>query len=42
MTRAVAHGFEGASLPAFVREDLEGYTKCGVLGRGFAHLQCED
>jgi hypothetical protein len=39
---AVEHGFEGASLPAFVRADLEGYVKCGVLNRGFAHLQCED
>ena len=39
---AVEHGFEGASLPAFVRADLEGYVNCGVLGRGFAHLQCED
>jgi hypothetical protein len=39
---AVEHGFEGASLPDFVRADLEGYVRCGVLGRGFAHLQCED
>jgi len=39
---AVEHGFEGASLPDFVRADLEGYVNCGVLGRGFAHLQCED
>jgi hypothetical protein len=39
---AVEHGFEGASLPDFMREDLEGYVRCGVLGRGFAHLQCED
>ena len=38
---AVEHGFDGASLPDFVREDLEGYVRCGVLGRGFAHLQCE-
>jgi hypothetical protein len=32
----VEHGFEGASLPAFVRADLEGHVHCGVLGRGFA------
>jgi hypothetical protein len=38
---AVEHGFEGASLPAFVRADLEGYIACGALNRGFAHLQCE-
>ena len=38
---AVEHGFEGASLPDFVRADLEGYVRCGVLSRGFAHLQCE-
>jgi hypothetical protein len=38
---AVEHGFEGASLPEFVRADLEGYVRCGVLNRGFAHLQCE-
>jgi len=38
---AVEHGFDGASLPDFVREDIEGYVRCGVLGRGFAHLQCE-
>jgi len=35
-------GFDGAGLPAFVRADLEGYVNCCVLGRGFAHLQCED
>jgi hypothetical protein len=39
---AVEHGFEGATLPAFVRADLEGYIACGALNRGFAHLQCED
>ena len=38
---AVEHGFEGASLPDFVRADLEGYIACGALNRGFAHLQCE-
>jgi len=38
---AVEHGFDGASLPEFVRADLEGYVRCGVLNRGFAHLQCE-
>ena len=38
---AVEHGFEGARLPDFVRADLEGYVGCGVLCRGFAHLQCE-
>jgi hypothetical protein len=31
---AVEHGFEGASLPEFVRADLEGYIKCGALNRG--------
>ncbi len=39
---AVEHGFEGASLPDFVRADLKGYIACGALNRGFAHLQCED
>ena len=38
---AMEHGFKGASLPAFVRADLEGYIACGALNRGFAHLQCE-
>jgi type I restriction enzyme M protein len=28
---AVEHGFEGATLPAFVRADLEGYVACGAL-----------
>jgi hypothetical protein len=39
---AVEHGFEGASLPEFVRAHIEGYVNCGALNRGFAHLQCED
>jgi hypothetical protein len=28
---AVEDGFEGASLPDFVRADLDGYIKCGAL-----------
>jgi hypothetical protein len=31
----------GATLPGFVREELEGYLDCGLLCRGFAHLKCE-
>src|SRR5688572_30786680 len=32
------HG--GASLPSFVRKELEGYLDCGLLCRGFAVVAC--
>ena len=38
---AVEHGFDGASLPDFRARRPRGYVRCGVLGRVFAHLQCE-
>jgi hypothetical protein len=37
---AVNAGFDGAALPAFVRDDLEGYLSCGLLCRGFALFAC--
>jgi len=36
-----ALGESGATLPGFVREELEGYLDCGLLCRGFAHLKCQ-
>jgi len=39
--RASEEGFS-APLPKFVRAELDGLLGCGVLGRGFAHLQCKD
>ena len=39
---AAQEGFAGAALPPFVRQELEGYLDCGLLLRGFAHLECED
>jgi hypothetical protein len=39
---AAQDGFAGAALPPFVRQEFEGYLDCGLLSRGFAHLQCED
>ena len=38
--RASEEGF-GTPLPKFVRAELDGYLGCGVLGRGFAHLECK-
>jgi len=40
-TLYAAMGESGATLPGFVREELEGYLDCGLLCRGFAHLKCE-
>jgi len=39
--RASEEGFS-APLPKFVRAELDGFLGCGVLGRGFAHMQCKD
>jgi hypothetical protein len=36
---AVEQGFASV-LPAFVRDELEGYVACGVLSRGFAVFAC--
>jgi len=38
---AVEQGFATASLPEFVRRELEAYLDCGLLCRGFAMLACE-
>jgi hypothetical protein len=32
---------QGAPLPRFVLEELEGYLQCGVLAFGCAHFECE-
>ena len=32
---------EGTTLPAFVRNELDGYAGCGVLTRGFRMLRCD-
>jgi hypothetical protein len=40
-TSAIEAGFEGGSLPEFVKAELADYLSCSVLGRGFAHLLCE-
>jgi hypothetical protein len=37
---ATDDGGTGATLPAFVRKELEGYLDCGLLCRGFAVLAC--
>src|SRR5262249_54329324 len=37
---ATDDGDAGATLPAFVRKELEGYLDCGSLCRGFAVLAC--
>ena len=37
---AVEDGGTGASLPAFVRKELDGYVACGLLSRGFARVLC--
>ena len=36
---AIEQGF-ASPLPAFVKEELEGYVACGVLQRGFAVFFC--
>jgi hypothetical protein len=36
---AAQEGFAGVALPPFVRQELEGYLDCGLLLRGFAHLE---
>jgi hypothetical protein len=33
---------QGTELPAFVRDELDGYLSCGLLVRGFALLRCDD
>ncbi len=38
---AAEDGF-ASPLPAFVKDELEGFVNCGVLGRGFAVLACPD
>ncbi len=38
---AAEQGFTGASLPEFVRRELERYLDCGLLCRGFALLACD-
>ena len=38
---AIEQGF-ASPLPAFVRDELEGYLDCGLLSRGFALLKCEN
>ena len=38
---AIEAGFAGGRLPSFVEDELSGYLRCTVLGRGFAHLACE-
>lgn len=40
--RAVEEGFAGAALPAFVRQELDGFLDCGLLCRGFAHVVCDN
>lgn len=32
----------GRKLPAFVRNEFNGFLECGLLNRGFAHLRCEN
>jgi hypothetical protein len=32
----------GKTLPKFVTDELHAYLDCGILGRGFAHLYCDD
>ncbi len=39
---AVEEGALPIRLPAFVRKELEGFLDCGLLCRGFAHVQCVD
>jgi hypothetical protein len=39
--QASEDGF-GTALPQFVRDELQGYLGCQVLGRGFAHMLCKD
>ena len=39
--QASEDGF-GTPLPKFVRNELDGYLGCQVLGRGFAHMVCKD
>ena len=31
-----------APLPAFVRDEFEGYLECGILAHGFGFLQCQN
>jgi Putative transposase/Transposase zinc-binding domain len=38
---AIEQGF-ATPLPAFVKDELEGYVDCGVLSRGFAVLSCSE
>lgn len=33
---------QGEGLPAFVDRELERFTRCGVLGEGFARFRCPD
>ena len=36
--RDSAHGF---GLPAYVKEEFEGYIRCGLLQHGFARIKCK-
>ena len=38
---ASENGF-AAPLPGFVRDELEGYVRCGILPHGFSVLECRD
>jgi hypothetical protein len=33
---------DGRTLPKFVLNELHGFMACGILGRGFAHLYCDE
>ena len=41
LQQASEDGF-GTPLPKFVRAELDGFLRCQVLGRGFAHMVCKD
>jgi hypothetical protein len=41
LDEAIEDGF-AAPLPAFVRDELEAFVRCGVLAHGFALLRCPD
>ena len=32
----------GGALPKYVRGEFRRYLECGILGRGFARVRCED
>jgi hypothetical protein len=33
---------EGGELPAFVRDEIEAYFRCGILAHGFVRVRCKD